>query len=87
MSFAPFAQPADTGSEAAKMCCRVPLTITIGISVDKVEAACERLESLNVNWKKRLTDGRMKNVAFVLDPDGYWIEIVQNERFAGQENF
>lgn len=49
-----------------------------GISVDNIDAACERFETLNVNWKKRLTDGRMKNVAFVLDPDGYWIEIVQN---------
>jgi lactoylglutathione lyase len=29
----------------------------------------------------------MKNVAFVLDPDGYWIEVVQNEKFSGQENF
>lgn len=28
-----------------------------------------------VSWKKRLTDGRMKNIAFVLDPDGYWIEV------------
>lgn len=59
----------------------------IAISVDNIDAACARFESLNVNWKKRLTDGRMKNVAFVLDPDGYWIEIVQNERLSGQENF
>ncbi|KAI1768591.1 glyoxalase I [Hypoxylon sp. FL1150] len=59
----------------------------ICISVDNIDAACARFESLNVNWKKRLTDGRMKNVAFVLDPDGYWVEIVQNERFSGQENF
>lgn len=29
----------------------------------------------------------MKNVAFVLDPDGYWIELVQNERIAGKANF
>lgn len=29
----------------------------------------------------------MKNVAFVLDPDGYWIEIVQNETFSGKDNF
>ena len=28
-----------------------------------------------MNWKKRLSDGRMKNIAFVLDPDGYWIEV------------
>ncbi|KAI1078095.1 glyoxalase I [Whalleya microplaca] len=59
----------------------------ICVAVDNLDAACSRFESLNVNWKKRLTDGRMKNVAFVLDPDGYWIEIVQNERFAGKENF
>ncbi|KUI59111.1 Lactoylglutathione lyase [Cytospora mali] len=59
----------------------------ICVSVDNLEKACERFESLNVNWKKRLTDGRMKNVAFVLDPDGYWIEVVQNEVFTGKDNF
>jgi lactoylglutathione lyase len=52
-----------------------------------LDAACERLENLKCNWKKRLTDGRMRNVAFVLDPDGYWIEIVQNEKFTGKPNF
>jgi len=60
---------------------------TIGVSVDNLEAACKRFEDMNVSWKKRLTDGRMKNVAFLLDPDGYWIEIVQNEKFSGKENF
>ncbi|KAK7409010.1 Lactoylglutathione lyase [Neonectria punicea] len=59
----------------------------ICISVDNLEAACQRFEDLTVSWKKRLTDGRMKNVAFLLDPDGYWIEVVQNERFSGKENF
>ncbi|ORY62574.1 Glyoxalase/Bleomycin resistance protein/Dihydroxybiphenyl dioxygenase [Pseudomassariella vexata] len=59
----------------------------ICISVDNIDAACERFEGLNANWKKRLTDGRMKNVAFLLDPDGYWVEVVQNERFADKENF
>ena len=58
-----------------------------GVSVDNLDAACSRFESLSVNWKKRLADGRMKNVAFVLDPDGYWVEIVQNERFTGKDNF
>ena len=43
----------------------------IAISVDDLDAACKRFEDLGVNWKKRLTDGRMKNVAFVLDPDNY----------------
>jgi len=31
-----------------------------------IDAACKRFEEKNVDWKKRLTDGRMKNVAFVL---------------------
>ncbi|KAI9835904.1 MAG: hypothetical protein M1819_001802 [Sarea resinae] len=52
----------------------------ICISVDDLDAACARFEDLKVNWKKRLTDGRMKNVAFVLDCDGYWIEVIQNEK-------
>ncbi|KAK6709053.1 hypothetical protein SNK04_009993 [Fusarium graminearum] len=59
----------------------------ICVSVDNLEAACKRFEDMDVSWKKRLTDGRMKNVAFLLDPDGYWIEIVQNEKFSGKENF
>lgn len=42
----------------------------ICIAVDDIDAACERFEEKGVNWKKRLTDGRMKNIAFVLDPDG-----------------
>ncbi|KAI1047074.1 hypothetical protein LB505_010179 [Fusarium chuoi] len=59
----------------------------ICIAVDATDAACARLERLNVAWKKRLTDGKMKNVAFLLDPDGYWIELVQNEGFTGKANF
>lgn len=95
----------------------------ICISVDDLDAACKRFEEKGVEWKKRLTDGRMKvrkaffffflfiitrnlfalslmflllhfsqanfifffylvqNVAFVLDPDGYWIEVIQNEKY------
>ncbi|EAU33627.1 lactoylglutathione lyase [Aspergillus terreus NIH2624] len=59
----------------------------ICVSVDDLNAACERFESLNVNWKKRLTDGRMKNVAFILDPDGYWIEVIQNETLKRTSNW
>lgn len=47
----------------------------ICVAVDDLDAACARFEEKKVNWKKRLTDGRMKNIAFVLDPDGYWIEV------------
>lgn len=53
----------------------------ICVSVDDLDAACKRFEEQGVQWKKRLTDGRMKNVAFVLDPDQYWIEVIQNEKY------
>lgn len=59
----------------------------ICIAVDNIDAACARFEQMQTSWKKRLTDGRMKNVAFLLDPDGYWVEVVQNERWAGKANF
>ncbi|CVL04030.1 probable GLO1-glyoxalase I [Fusarium mangiferae] len=59
----------------------------ICIAVDDLDAACVRLEGLNVAWKKRLADGKMKNVAFLLDPNNYWIELVQNEGFTGKANF
>jgi lactoylglutathione lyase len=49
----------------------------IAITVDDVEAACARFERLGVPFKKRLTDGKMKHIAFILDPDGYWIEVVR----------
>lgn len=38
----------------------------ICVSVDDLDAACEKFESSGVSWKKRLTEGRMKDVAFVL---------------------
>jgi lactoylglutathione lyase len=50
----------------------------IAVTVDDIEAACARFDSLGVRWQKRLTDGNMKNIAFLLDPDGYWIEILQS---------
>ncbi|CAG7938703.1 unnamed protein product [Penicillium salamii] len=59
----------------------------ICISTDDLEAACDRFESLNVPFKKRLTDGRMHNIAFILDPDGYWVEVVQNEKLKRTSNW
>lgn len=43
--------------------------------VPDVNAACERFEQLNVKFVKKPNDGRMKGLAFICDPDGYWIEI------------
>ncbi|KAJ7792107.1 lactoylglutathione lyase-like protein [Mycena olivaceomarginata] len=58
----------------------------ICVSVDDLDAACARFEEKGVSWKKRLTEGRMKNIAFVLDPDNYWIEVIQNEGLKTRTN-
>ncbi|XP_063371436.1 lactoylglutathione lyase [Cydia amplana] len=47
----------------------------IGILVPDVEAACAKFEEQGVKFIKRPQDGTMKGLAFIQDPDGYWIEI------------
>jgi lactoylglutathione lyase len=51
----------------------------IAITVDDLDDACQRFDDKGVVWKKRLTDGKIKDIAFFADPDGYWIEVLQNE--------
>ncbi|KAK9810975.1 hypothetical protein WJX73_002729 [Symbiochloris irregularis] len=48
----------------------------IGLSVPDVYAACKRFEELGVDFVKKPDDGKMKGLAFIKDPDGYWIEIL-----------
>ncbi|PSJ38113.1 lactoylglutathione lyase [Allosphingosinicella deserti] len=55
----------------------------LGISVPDVGAACARFETLGVPFVKRPNDGKMKGIAFIADPDGYWIEILSPN---GMEN-
>ncbi|MBA1249022.1 MULTISPECIES: lactoylglutathione lyase [Pseudomonas] len=47
------------------------------VAVPDIHAACARFEELGVTFQKRLTDGSMKDIAFIKDPDGYWVEIIQ----------
>lgn len=47
----------------------------IGVTVDDTYKACERFKSLGVEFVKKPDDGKMKGIAFIKDPDGYWIEI------------
>ena len=54
----------------------------IGVSVPDVYAACERFERLGVDFVKRPDDGSMKGLAFIRDPDGYWIEILSSRGLA-----
>ncbi|KAJ9463227.1 Lactoylglutathione lyase [Diplonema papillatum] len=48
----------------------------IGFLVDDIEVFCQALEKDGVSFQKKLTDGSMKMLAFALDPDNYWIEII-----------
>lgn len=47
----------------------------ICVSVPDVSVACDRFESMGVEFVKRPNDGSMKGIAFIKDPDGYWVEI------------
>ncbi|MEK9817352.1 MAG: lactoylglutathione lyase, partial [Limnobacter sp.] len=49
----------------------------ICFSVPDLAAAVHWFDENQVTYVKRPEQGKMKNVAFIKDPDGYWIEIVQ----------
>lgn len=48
----------------------------IAVMTPDVYASCIELESLGVRFQKKPDEGRMKGLAFALDPDGYWIEVI-----------
>ena len=54
----------------------------IGITVPDVYKACARFEELGVEFQKKPDDGNMKGLAFIKDPDGYWIEILSAKGLA-----
>jgi lactoylglutathione lyase len=54
----------------------------ICFSVPGLDAAIRWFDENKVNYVKRPEQGKMKNVAFITDPDGYWIEIVQPDLLA-----
>ncbi len=49
----------------------------LGFTVPDVYKTCERLENLGVEFVKKVDAGKMQGIAFVKDPDGYWVEILQ----------
>jgi lactoylglutathione lyase len=52
----------------------------ICFSVPDLDAAIAWLDENQLSYVKRPEQGKMRDVAFVKDPDGYWIEIVEPAR-------
>jgi lactoylglutathione lyase len=52
----------------------------ICFSVPDLDKAVQWFDDNQVSFVKRPDQGKMKDVAFIKDPDGYWIEIVQPSR-------
>ena len=52
----------------------------ICFSVPDLDVAIQWFDDNKVVYVKRPEQGKMKDVAFIKDPDGYWIEIVEPSR-------
>ncbi len=55
----------------------------ICVSVTDLKATVERLDAHGVKFVKRPEAGSMKDIAFIEDPDGYWIEVVEPGKLTG----
>ena len=55
----------------------------ICFSVPDLDAAIAWFDENQVTFVKRADQGKMKDVAFIKNPEGYWIEIVEPARLKG----
>merc|ERR1719329_329006 len=56
----------------------------IGFLVDDLDGSCTKMEENGAIFKKKPQDGNMRGIAFVYDPNGYWIELIDRKAtFAG----
>ena len=44
-----------------------------------LDGACKWLEEKGVQLKKKPSEGKMRGIAFIVDPDGYWVELIQTD--------
>lgn len=52
----------------------------LAFMVNDVYATSEALEQIGVRFKKKPDEGNMKGLAFIIDPDNYWIEILEKNK-------
>ena len=57
------------------------------MQVPDVYAACKRFQELGVVFQKEPDAGAMKGLAFIRDPDGYWIEVLNAKTGRGFHNW
>lgn len=50
----------------------------ICITVDDLGESVAAFDAAGYEFVKRPEDGQMRHIAFVKDPDGYWIEVVEH---------
>lgn len=55
----------------------------ICFAVPDLPAAIRWFDENGVTYVKRPEQGKMRNIAFIKDPDGYWVEILQADLVAG----
>jgi lactoylglutathione lyase len=55
----------------------------IALDVPDFAAAIAHFDEQGVRYQKRPEDGAMKHIAFIKDPDGYWVEILSAKMMAG----
>lgn len=49
----------------------------VGFLTEDLDGACTWLESKGVKFMKKPNEGKIKGIAFMYDPDGYWVELIQ----------
>lgn len=54
----------------------------IALDVPDLDEAVARFDEAGVTFQKRPEDGAMKHIAFIKDPDGYWVEILSSRNMA-----
>ena len=49
----------------------------IGFLTDDLNKTCADLKEQTVAFRKLPNEGTMRGIAFAMDPDGYWVELIQ----------